>query len=60
MSAPVSRHFYEPIGPNRSQEWMDLLDLDGSIMQTIKVGSPAPTATVKEAVDRANREVNAS
>lgn len=57
MSAPISRHFAEVIGPNRAQEWMDLLDEDGSIMQTIKVGSPAPKDTVQEAVDHANREV---
>jgi hypothetical protein len=63
MSSPISRHFYDVLSHpekgsgGRAQEFMDLLDTDGSILQTIPVGSPAPVATVKEAVDKANAEV---
>lgn len=62
MSAQISRHFYDVLTPpragseGRAQEYMDMLNADGSIMQTIKVGSPAPVATVAEAVARANGE----
>lgn len=60
QSAPVARHFYEVLTApragslGRAQEYMDLLNADGSIYQTIKVGSPAPVETVRDAVDRAN------
>lgn len=66
--APISRHFLEVLTPpqrtpsgkaktaGRAQEYMDLLDKDGSLMQTIKIGSPAPIDTVQAAVDRANGE----
>lgn len=67
-STPISRHFYDVLTPKRrtpsgrpttggrAQEYMDLLDSNGSVMQTIKVGSPAPIDTVAAAVERANHE----
>jgi hypothetical protein len=55
--APISRAFFETLstaGIGRAQAYVDYLDVDGSIIVTVAVASPAPLATVRDYVDRVN------
>jgi hypothetical protein len=56
LSPPVPQGRGKPPTGGRAQEYMDTLDAEGNVTDTIKVGSPAPIATVRAAVEQANNE----